>query len=899
MPNTQQWLDLPETSNRYIRTYVNGFVDISGGNLFLRGGSGAPADNNCHLFINNGDISLNGRLYASGDVSINSRLTVGLDASFNSRLFVGGDVSLNSRLLVGSDTIIYGRLFVNEYQNQYIINTIINNTTTNYTLIIAQDISINGNLYLLKDASINNRLFVGGDVSLNSRLIVISDVSLSSRLFVGGDVSFNSRLIVVSDVSLSSRLFVGGDVSMNSRLTVINDVSLNRRLFVGGDVSFNSRLTVYNDVSLNNRLFVGCDVSLNSRLTVYSDVSFNNRLFVGGDVSLNSRLIVYSDASFNSRLFVGGDVSLNSRLVVYSDVSFNNRLFIGADVSLNGNLFVASNVGLGVSGSVYRIDVSGITNFRGPVYPLTLIDDSVLLTNNSDFDFSGNFGTIWNINPVQPVVVGSLYTSIAISSTGQYQLVSVYANTPSVGNKNGTLYLSNNFGAKWIQLLPANGIPDVATNPTLVVYPFYSVAMSSTGQYQTAVLYNVAIPNGAFKIYKSSNYGVDWTSIQINSVDVNSAYCVAMSATGQYQVFIQNYSSTYINAYISTNYGSTWTPNFSGAYLNCVAISSTGQYIIITQSSISPSVTGYIYVSNNFGNSFSSTTIGSTAQSWYCCAISSSGKYQYACIYNGKIYISINYGVIFTVLTNSPSGAWKSIAVSANGQYIAACVNGGGIYTSNNFGNSWTLSNSGNDNWTCMAMSSDAKYIVSCAGVPGSATVGNIYTSVTPISNITISNGLTVYSDVSFNNRLFLSSDATITGTLTVKGAGTALTVDNNATITGTLTVTGNATIGNVTATSFNATSDYRVKTNVSDLPTLYTIDDIRPVEYISIKDNTKNLGVIAHELQELYPCLVSGQKDGEEMQSVNYIGIIPLLISEVKSLKKIVKQIQQEIMKV
>ena len=79
----------------------------------------------------------------------------------------------------------------------------------------------------------------------------------------------------------------------------------------------------------------------------------------------------------------------------------------------------------------------------------------------------------------------------------------------------------------------------------------------------------------------------------------------------------------------------------------------------------------------------------------------------------------------------------------------------------------------------------------------------------------------------------------------------------------------------------------------------MYTIDDIRPVEYISIKDNTKNLGVIAHELQELYPCLVSGQKDGEEMQSVNYIGIIPLLISEVKNLKKIVKQIQQEIMEV
>jgi len=32
---------------------------------------------------------------------------------------------------------------------------------------------------------------------------------------------------------------------------------------------------------------------------------------------------------------------------------------------------------------------------------------------------------------------------------------------------------------------------------------------------------------------------------------------------------------------------------------------------------------------------------------------------------------------------------------------------------------------------------------------------------------------------------------------------------------------------------------------------------------------------------------LVTGEKDGEEMQSVNYIGLIPILINEIKMLKK------------
>ena len=51
-----------------------------------------------------------------------------------------------------------------------------------------------------------------------------------------------------------------------------------------------------------------------------------------------------------------------------------------------------------------------------------------------------------------------------------------------------------------------------------------------------------------------------------------------------------------------------------------------------------------------------------------------------------------------------------------------------------------------------------------------------------------------------------------------------------------------------------------------------------------------QDIGIIAHELQEYYPYLVSGEKDGPENQSVNYIGLIGILIKEIKDLKERVK---------
>jgi len=94
---------------------------------------------------------------------------------------------------------------------------------------------------------------------------------------------------------------------------------------------------------------------------------------------------------------------------------------------------------------------------------------------------------------------------------------------------------------------------------------------------------------------------------------------------------------------------------------------------------------------------------------------------------------------------------------------------------------------------------------------------------------------------------------------------------------------------GNVQATGYNATSDYRIKKNLVPLDLTFNVDLLKPVSYVlkDDKDARLNIGFIAHEVQEVYPFLVNGVKDGSFNQSINYNGFIGILTKEIQVLKK------------
>ena len=104
---------------------------------------------------------------------------------------------------------------------------------------------------------------------------------------------------------------------------------------------------------------------------------------------------------------------------------------------------------------------------------------------------------------------------------------------------------------------------------------------------------------------------------------------------------------------------------------------------------------------------------------------------------------------------------------------------------------------------------------------------------------------------------------------------------------------------GDVTAPSFNATSDYRVKENVQTISgNIYTVDNLRPVSYVLKESQESHIGFIAHELQEHVPTAVKGEKDGDIMQSVNYSELIPILVKEIQDLKQEVRSLKTQLNK-
>jgi hypothetical protein len=90
----------------------------------------------------------------------------------------------------------------------------------------------------------------------------------------------------------------------------------------------------------------------------------------------------------------------------------------------------------------------------------------------------------------------------------------------------------------------------------------------------------------------------------------------------------------------------------------------------------------------------------------------------------------------------------------------------------------------------------------------------------------------------------------------------------------------------------FVQTSDYRIKEDVSEFPTGFSVDDLRPVYYRNTLTGEYEMGFLAHEVESVFPFLVQGEKDGEDYQSMKYSGLIALLVKEIQELKRQLREL-------
>ena len=109
-----------------------------------------------------------------------------------------------------------------------------------------------------------------------------------------------------------------------------------------------------------------------------------------------------------------------------------------------------------------------------------------------------------------------------------------------------------------------------------------------------------------------------------------------------------------------------------------------------------------------------------------------------------------------------------------------------------------------------------------------------------------------------------------------------------NGSTVGSISVTG-------TTTTYNTSSDQRLKDNIADADDAGSkIDAIQVRKYDWKADGShQDYGMVAQELQTVAPEAVSGDADSEEMMGVDYSKLVPMLIKEIQSLRNRVAQLE------
>ena len=114
------------------------------------------------------------------------------------------------------------------------------------------------------------------------------------------------------------------------------------------------------------------------------------------------------------------------------------------------------------------------------------------------------------------------------------------------------------------------------------------------------------------------------------------------------------------------------------------------------------------------------------------------------------------------------------------------------------------------------------------------------------------------------------------------------------------------STIGQITApsgssVSYTSTSDYRLKQDLKPYNGLALINRLKTYDFAWKIDNSRMYGFMAHELQEVLPYLVSGQKDAVDAngkiipQTVDYSKLTPILVKAIQEQDETINKLKKD----
>jgi hypothetical protein len=89
----------------------------------------------------------------------------------------------------------------------------------------------------------------------------------------------------------------------------------------------------------------------------------------------------------------------------------------------------------------------------------------------------------------------------------------------------------------------------------------------------------------------------------------------------------------------------------------------------------------------------------------------------------------------------------------------------------------------------------------------------------------------------------------------------------------------------NSSSVLFTSSSDYRLKEDLKEIKGLEKVSAIKVYDFKWKNEELRTDGVLAHELAEVLPYAVTGIKDGDDMQGVDYSKLVPVLVKAIQEL--------------
>jgi hypothetical protein len=757
--------------------------------------------------------------------------------------------------------------------------------TINASNIVGTALSVSTGIATI--GTINASNIVGTALSVATGIATIGTINASN--IVGTALSVSTGIATIGTINFTTATgsnIVGTALSVAAGIATIGTINFTTATgsnIVGTALSVSGIGSVTTLISSN---IVGTALSVATGIATIGTINFTTATgsnIVGTALSVSagiSTLGVTATTSLTAqRLNVSGISTLQTTTIIGGGTSTGTVGQVLQVTGISSGAYIGGSVGIGTTNPTQPLDVNGNARLRGGIY------DSNNSFGGSNNVLSSNGSGGWSWQPVTSVGATSGVSIADDTSTNATRYI-LFTNATS------GLVNTENVSSTKLTYNPSSG--SLGINTTTPTQP---LDVNGNARLRGGI-YDSGNSSGGSNTVLTSNGSGGWSWQSIASIGSSSGVTIAndtSTTTPQFLVFTNATSGfistesvsatklTYIASSSSLGIGTT-NPTVTLQLSPNSSISNVGFGItLVGTAGVALTVAQFFHSNGNASYLRIKATRNTTGGDW----TTASTKLVQVIDGTEQSYIEYNpNGANYGMSVGAGTSEWARFLQSGNlgigttnpSQTLHVQGNArvtGGIYDANSSSGSPNnvLTSNGSGGWSWQAV-----------GAIGGSNIAIDATDTTDISRFLvftkISSGSTATQYVSTNGLVFNPSSGNL-------GIGSTLPTSK-------LTITGDVSISGVTTSKdFNSSSDITLKKDIIKIENpLATVEQLRGVKFTWKSNEKKSIGVIAQELEEVLPELVS-QTD---VKSVNYNGLIGVLIEAVKELSAEVKELKAQL---